>query len=83
MDKHYNYIVVGAGLAGLVLAERLSAAGHRCLVLERRSHIGGNCHDKTDKNGLLYHAYGPHYFRTNSTEVRDYLSRFTEWRETV
>jgi UDP-galactopyranose mutase len=49
--------------------------------LERRQHIGGNCYDKTDKNGLLYHAYGPHYFRTNSIEVRDYLSRFTDWRD--
>ncbi|HEY9155932.1 MAG TPA: NAD(P)-binding protein, partial [Opitutaceae bacterium] len=83
MHRHYNYVIVGAGLAGLVLAERLSAAGSTCLVLERRQHIGGNCYDKTDKNGLLYHAYGPHYFRTNSPEVRDYLSNFTKWRETV
>jgi UDP-galactopyranose mutase len=77
----YDYVIVGAGFAGLVLAERLSSAGHRCLVVERRSHIGGNCFDRKDKNGLLYHAYGPHYFRTNSEAVRTYLSRFTEWRE--
>ena len=83
MHKHYNYVIVGAGLAGIVLAERLSAAGNTCLVLERRDHIGGNCYDKKDKNGLLYHTYGPHYFRTNSSEVRGYLSLFTEWRQTV
>jgi len=83
MSDHYNYVIVGAGLAGIVSAERLSSAGHSCLVLERRNHIGGNCYDCKDGNGLLYHAYGPHYFRTNSSEVRAYLDRFTEWREVV
>ncbi len=81
MPDAYDYVIVGAGFSGLVAAERLAAAGRRCLVLERRSHIGGNCFDRTDRNGLLYHAYGPHYFRTNSAAVRDYLSRFTDWRE--
>jgi UDP-galactopyranose mutase len=77
----YDFVIVGAGFSGLVIAERLGAAGHRCLVVEKRNHIGGNCHDRTDRNGLLYHVYGPHYFRTNSTAVREYLSRFTAWRE--
>jgi len=81
MRESYDYVIVGAGFSGLVLAERLGAAGHRCLVVEKRDHIGGNCHDRTDRNGLLYHVYGPHYFRTNSHQVREYLSRFTEWRE--
>ncbi|HRE82074.1 MAG TPA: UDP-galactopyranose mutase [Opitutaceae bacterium] len=81
MRESYDYVIVGAGFSGLVLAERLGAQGHRCLVVEKRDHIGGNCHDRTDRNGLLYHVYGPHYFRTNSAAVRDYLSRFTEWRE--
>ncbi len=81
MPESYDYVIVGAGFSGLVLAERLGAAGHRCLVVEKRDHIGGNCHDRTDRNGLLYHVYGPHYFRTNVHAVRDYLSRFTEWRE--
>ncbi|MBP7141487.1 MAG: UDP-galactopyranose mutase [Opitutaceae bacterium] len=81
MAESYDYVIVGAGFSGLVLAERLGAAGHRCLVVEKRDHIGGNCHDRTDRNGLLYHVYGPHYFRTNAPHVRDYLGRFTEWRE--
>jgi len=77
----YDFVIVGAGFSGLVIAERLGAAGHRCLVVEKRDHIGGNCHDRHDRNGLLYHVYGPHYFRTNSAVVREYLSRFTAWRE--
>jgi len=81
MPELYDYVIVGAGFSGLVLAERLGSLGNRCLVIEKRNHIGGNCHDRTDRNGLLYHVYGPHYFRTNSEQVRTYLSRFTEWRE--
>jgi len=63
------------------MAERLSSAGARCVVVERRSHLGGNCHDTKDSHGLFYHPYGPHYFRTSSPVVLDYLSRFTGWRE--
>lgn len=74
-----DYIIVGAGFAGLVLAERLCSAGKKCLVVEKRSHIGGNCYDRYDDNGVLIHTYGPHYFRTNSKRIREYLSRFTEW----
>lgn len=81
MRPAYDFVIVGAGFSGLVIAERLGAAGHRCLVVEKRDHIGGNCHDRHDRNGLLYHVYGPHYFRTNSAVVREYLSRFTAWRE--
>lgn len=81
MRESFDYVIVGAGFSGLTLAERLGSTGHRCLVIEKRDHIGGNCHDRTDRNGLLYHVYGPHYFRTNSAKVRDYLSRFTEWRQ--
>ena len=81
MRDSYDYLIVGAGLSGLVLAERLRSLGRTSLVVERRNHIGGNCHDRKDSNGLFYHVYGPHYFRTNSHEVRAYLSRFTEWTE--
>jgi UDP-galactopyranose mutase len=72
--------VVGAGLAGCVIAERLAHAGNRILVLERRPHVGGNCYDELDGHGVLVHRYGPHIFRTSSQQVVDYLSRFTAWR---
>jgi UDP-galactopyranose mutase len=81
MRESYDYLIVGAGLSGLVLAERLRSLGRSCLVVERRDHIGGNCHDRKDRNGLFYHVYGPHYFRTNSEVVRTYLSRFTDWHD--
>lgn len=79
MTTHYDYCIVGAGLSGLVMAERLVASGKRVVIVEKRSHIGGNCHDQPDINGVLYHTYGPHYFRTNREHVRNYLSRFTDW----
>jgi UDP-galactopyranose mutase len=81
MAVDYDYVIVGAGFSGLVLAERLGSIGKRCLVVEKRDHIGGNCYDRQDSHGLFYHVYGPHYFRTNSDVVRAYLSRFTEWHE--
>lgn len=74
-----NFTIVGAGFAGLTLAQKLCEIGHRCLVVDKRPHIGGNCYDKHDDHGVLLHEYGPHYFRTNSKKVLDYLSRFTEW----
>src|SRR5208283_866072 len=81
MRDSYDFLIVGAGLSGLVLAERLGSIGKSCLVVERRNHIGGNCHDRKDGNGLFFHVYGPHYFRTNSELVRTYLSRFTGWTD--
>lgn len=76
----YDTLVVGAGFAGSVLAERLASVGQRVLVVEKRRHVGGNAHDRTDDAGLLVHPYGPHIFHTNSAEVFAYLSRFTAWR---
>lgn len=64
-----------------MIAERLASAGWKCVVAERRSHFGGNAHDRTDSAGVLIHPYGPHYFRTNSQRVVDYLSHFTAWHE--
>jgi len=73
--------IVGCGLAGCTLAERLATEyGLHCLIIEKRKHVAGNCFDAHDRHGVLLHEYGPHYFRTNSDKVRDYLSRFTGWR---
>ncbi|HEY7589761.1 MAG TPA: UDP-galactopyranose mutase [Candidatus Limnocylindrales bacterium] len=77
----YDRVIVGAGFAGSVLAERLaSEAGERVLVIDRRSHIGGNAYDELDDAGVLVHRYGPHIFHTNSDAIWEYLSRFTAWR---
>src|SRR4051794_13277344 len=77
----FDYLIVGAGFAGCVLAERLAVgSGRRVLLIDKRPHIGGNSYDCHDEAGVLIHKYGPHIFHTNSTEVYDYLSRFTAWR---
>lgn len=77
----FDYLIVGAGYAGSVLAERLArGSGKQVLLVDRRPHIGGNAHDHYNDEGILVHKYGPHIFHTNSKEVFDYLSRFTEWR---
>lgn len=81
MGDRYDTLVVGAGFAGAVLAERLaSRCGHRVLVVDRRDHIAGNAHDYVDAHGVRCHAYGPHIFHTNCDRVVEYLSRFTRWR---
>jgi UDP-galactopyranose mutase len=78
----FDYLIVGAGYAGSVLAERLArGSGKQVLLVDRRPHIGGNAYDHYDESGILVHKYGPHIFHTNSNEVFDYLSRFTEWRQ--
>jgi len=77
----YDYLIVGAGFAGSVLAERLASQnGARVLLIDRRPHVGGNAYDELNSDGILYHKYGPHIFHTNSDQVVDYLSQFTEWR---
>ncbi len=76
----YDVIVVGAGIAGAVAARKLAEEkGKKVLVVERRSHIAGNCYDLPDEYGVLIHEYGPHIFHTGMEEVYEYLSRFTEW----
>mgnify|MGYP000482025164 CR=1 FL=1 len=80
MSQQVDYLIVGAGFAGAVLAERLaSQCGKKCLVVDRRNHIGGNAYDHYDKAGVLIHTYGPHYFRSNSERIVEYLGQFTEW----
>lgn len=77
----YDYLIVGAGFAGSVLAERLaSQANKKILLIDKRTHIGGNAYDHYNEDGILVHKYGPHIFHTNSKEVFEYLSQFTEWR---
>ncbi|MCA1992448.1 MAG: NAD(P)-binding protein, partial [Coleofasciculus sp. S288] len=80
-DFVFDYLVVGAGFSGSVIAERIaSQLGKKVLVVDRRNHIGGNAYDHYDNSGVLVHKYGPHIFHTNSRDVFEYLSRFTEWR---
>ncbi|MBV9085007.1 MAG: UDP-galactopyranose mutase [Acidobacteriaceae bacterium] len=77
----FDYLIVGAGFAGAVVAERMARVyGKEVLVVDRREHIGGNAYDHYNENGVLVHRYGPHIFHTNSEQVFEYLSQFTAWR---
>jgi len=77
----FDWLIVGAGFAGSVLAERIaSQRGESVLIIDRRSHIGGNAYDCYDDAGILVHRYGPHIFHTNGQQIVDYLSQFTQWR---
>jgi len=78
--NQYDALIVGAGFAGSVCAERLASAGKRVLLIDRRRHIGGNAYDEPDGHGVLIHLYGPHIFHTNAKRIFEYLSRFTDWR---
>ncbi|WP_338502673.1 UDP-galactopyranose mutase [Sphingomonas kaistensis] len=80
-NRKYDYLIVGCGFAGSVLAERLASQhGARVLMIDKRPHVAGNAYDEYDKNGILYHKYGPHIFHANSDEIVSYLSQFTKWR---
>jgi UDP-galactopyranose mutase len=77
----FDFLIVGAGFAGSVLAERLARdSGKEVLIIDKRPHIGGNAFDHYNEHGILVHKYGPHIFHTNSRDVFEYLSRFTKWR---
>lgn len=76
----FDFLVVGAGLAGSVLAERLASLNKKILLVDKRNHIGGNTFDYYNTDGILVHKYGPHIFHTNSKDVFNYLGNFTEWR---
>lgn len=75
-----EYVIIGAGLAGVVMAERIATQlNKKVIIIEKRNHIGGNCFDFKDENNILIHKYGPHLFHTNNKEVIEYLSQFTKW----
>jgi UDP-galactopyranose mutase len=77
----FDYLIVGAGFAGAVLAERLaSQLGKKVLIIDKRPHVAGNAYDRHDEAGVLIHEYGPHIFHTNSARIFEYLSQFTKWR---
>src|SRR5689334_690865 len=77
----FDYLIVGAGFAGSVLAERLAAGSNKKVLLcDKRPHIGGNAYDHFDDAGILVHKYGPHIFHTAAPRIFEYLSKFTEWR---
>ncbi len=77
----YDYLIVGAGFAGSVLAERLASQGNKILLVEKRNHISGNSYDYKNEAGIVVHKYGPHIFHTQNKKVWNYLSRFTDWHE--
>jgi len=79
MKKYKKVLIIGAGISGIILAEKFASEGSKVLIIEKRNHIGGNCYDFKDENGILVHKYGPHIFHTNYEEVWEYLSQFTEW----
>src|SRR3954453_2004685 len=78
----FDYLIVGAGFSGAVLAERLAVEQNKkVLICDKRPHIGGNAYDHYNDAGILVHKYGPHIFHTNSRDVFEYLSKFTQWRQ--
>src|SRR5262245_41454564 len=71
-----DYLIVGSGLTGAVIARTLADAGREVLVVDRRVHVGGNVHDHAHPSGIRIHTYGPHYFRTSSERVWEFATRF-------
>jgi len=74
-----DFLIVGSGLTGAVMARALTDAGQRVLVLDRRSHLGGNVHDHSHSSGIRIHTYGPHYFRTNDDELWRFVNQFASF----
>lgn len=78
----YKYVVVGAGLAGITIAERIATQLHtNVLMIEKRNHIGGNVYDEYNEDGILIQKYGPHTFHTDDKEVFDYICGYCKWHE--
>jgi len=74
-------IIIGAGISGCSLARLLAERNRKVLIIEKREHIGGNCYDSFDKNGVLIHDYGPHIFHTSHKKVWHFLNRFTRFND--
>ena len=80
-DGDYDYVIVGCGLSGAVVAERLaSQCNKKSLLIDKRDHVGGNCYDYRNKWGILMSKYGPHLFHTNFENVWEYVNKFSEWQ---
>src|SRR4030043_2274836 len=79
MFESIDVLIVGAGLAGIVCAERLAAKGKKILIIEKKGHVGGHCHDYLNENGIYIHLYGPHIVHTDNKRVWEYLAKFTDW----
>ncbi len=77
--QQVDYLIVGSGLTGAVIARALADADRDVLIVERRDHVGGNVHDHDHESGIRIHTYGPHYFRTNSDRIWDFVTRFAEF----
>jgi len=76
----YNYLIIGSGLYASVCARELTDLGYKCLVIDKRDHIGGNCYTE-NKDGINVHKYGPHIFHTSSKRIWDYVNRFTTFNQ--
>ena len=79
MEKSCKNLIVGTGISGVILARLLAEKGQKVFVIDKRDHIGGNCYDFKDTNGILVHKYGPHIFRTDNEQIWQFLSKFTQW----
>jgi len=77
-ESKYDYLIVGSGLFGSVFAHEMTKAGKRCLIIEKRNHIAGNCHTE-NKDGINVHTYGPHIFHTNDKGIWEWINQFTEF----
>jgi UDP-galactopyranose mutase len=81
-NRSIDYLIVGAGFYGAICAYELTRKGHKCLVLDKRSHIGGNCYT-SNKDGINVHEYGPHIFHTSNEEVWKWINQFVEFNNFI